>query len=396
MLIKAGSVPKTSSGKIQRHACRQGFLDDTLDVVGRWQIGEPLGEAEEPAELLDGQIPEKTAKEFAALYAAGPPPAPHGAPASSNGNRAPGDKRKAAELVIEEIRRVARERAVGLTLDSPIIETGLDSLERMEILASLEERFGGRFPQEILPQLETTRQVIEAVEKYLGAEPRPLDRCRRPAEIPPEAYRFDQFPEYVELRKGLDLLDDCGLGNPFFGVHQGITNDRTIIGGRELINFASYNYVGMSGDPVVSKATKEAIDRYGTSVSASRLVSGEKDLHGELERAMAAFLGTEDAMVFVGGHATNETVIGHLLGPADLVLHDALAHNSIVQGAILSGARRRPFTHNDSQAADPAAGAVPAGVSPRADGHRGRVQHGRRHPRSAPVHRGQDSVTRRC
>ena len=75
-------------------------------------------------------------------------------------------------------------------------------------------------------------------------------------------------------------------------------------------------------------------------------------IHGELERAIAEFLGTEAAVTFVGGHATNESVIGHLVGPGDLVLHDSLAHNSIVQGAILSGARRRPFTHNDWQAAD--------------------------------------------
>jgi 7-keto-8-aminopelargonate synthetase-like enzyme len=102
----------------------------------------------------------------------------------------------------------------------------------------------------------------------------------------------------------------------------------------------------------VSKAAKEAIDRYGTSVSASRLASGEKDLHGELERALARFLGAEAALSFVGGHSTNETVIGHLVGPGDLVLHDALAHNSIIQGALMSGARRRPFAHNDPEAAD--------------------------------------------
>jgi len=63
-------------------------------------------------------------------------------------------------------------------------------------------------------------------------------------------------------------------------------------------------------------------------------------------------LGTEDTIALVGGHATNETVIGHLMGPGDLILHDALAHNSIVQGCILSGARRRAFTHNDWEAAD--------------------------------------------
>jgi 8-amino-7-oxononanoate synthase len=103
----------------------------------------------------------------------------------------------------------------------------------------------------------------------------------------------------------------------------------------------------MSGDPVVARAAREAIDRFGTSVSASRLVSGEKTIHRELEVAIAAFIGTEDAIVYVGGHSTNETTIGHLLGHGDLILHDSLAHNSILQGAILSGSRRRPFPHND-------------------------------------------------
>ena len=72
------------------------------------------------------------------------------------------------------------------------------------------------------------------MEKYLGtraaaaASARPAD-----AEIPPAAYRFDQFPEYVKLRQNLDMLEASGLGNPFFAVHEGVTNDRTIIDGRE-------------------------------------------------------------------------------------------------------------------------------------------------------------------
>ncbi|HHK41804.1 MAG TPA: aminotransferase class I/II-fold pyridoxal phosphate-dependent enzyme, partial [Planctomycetaceae bacterium] len=130
------------------------------------------------------------------------------------------------------------------------------------------------------------------------------------------------------------------------------TRDTTVIGGRSMISFASYNYLGMSGDPTVNRAAQEAIERYGTSVSASRLVSGEKPVHGELERELAAFIGTEAAITFVGGHSTNETTIGHLFGPGDLIVHDSLAHNSIIQGAMLSGARRRPFTHNDWQELD--------------------------------------------
>jgi len=76
-------------------------------------------------------------------------------------------------------------------------------------------------------------------------------------------------------------------------------------------------------------------------------VSGEKTLHIELEKKLCEWLNVEAANTFVSGHGTNETTIGHLFGPGDLILHDELAHNSIIQGSILSGARRRPFRHND-------------------------------------------------
>jgi 8-amino-7-oxononanoate synthase len=375
VLIRAGTIPKTSSGKIQRHACRKGYLEGTLDVVEQWQLGQPTEAAVGPA--LEASIhAEPSKQEHTALQDRKAEVEPQAVPAASKNGKGPAvsgipstaqpsaavapavksangaSKGKAADTVMEEIRRVAKERAKGLDLDSPIAETGLDSLERMEILASLEERFGGRFPPEVLPELETTRQVIAAVEKYMGTEPRGSSARPADTEIPAENYRVELFPEYVLLRERLDLLETPGLGNPYFGVHQGITNDRTIIDDREMINWASYNYVGTSGDPAVSKAAKDAIDRYGTSVSASRLASGEKTLHGELEQAIAQFLGTEAAISFVGGHSTNESVIGHLVGPGDLLLHDSLAHNSIIQGAILSGARRRPFTHNDPEAAE--------------------------------------------
>jgi 7-keto-8-aminopelargonate synthetase-like enzyme len=87
-------------------------------------------------------------------------------------------------------------------------------------------------------------------------------------------------------------------------------------------------------------------------VSASRLLSGEKPLHRDLERALAQLIGTQDCVAMVSGHATNVTVIGHLVGPDDLIVHDALAHDSILQGCRLSGAVRRPFPHADWAALD--------------------------------------------
>src|SRR5690606_27660215 len=91
----------------------------------------------------------------------------------------------------------------------------------------------------------------------------------------------------------------------------------------------------------------QAVERYGSSVSASRMLSGERDLTVRLERALTDFLGVGDCLALVSGHATNVTAIGHLLGAQDLVVRDALAHDSIIQGCVLSGATRRPFPHND-------------------------------------------------
>jgi 8-amino-7-oxononanoate synthase len=171
-------------------------------------------------------------------------------------------------------------------------------------------------------------------------------------EIPTEYYQFDQYPEYRQLQQQLDQIRELGNGNPFFTPQERVNNATTQIGNQELINYATYNYLGLCGDPTVSQAAQDAIDRYGTSVSASRLVSGEKPLHQELERAIADWIGTEDSIVYVGGHATNVTTIAHLFGRHDLILHDAFAHNSIFQGCLLSGASTMAFPHNDVEALD--------------------------------------------
>ena len=168
-----------------------------------------------------------------------------------------------------------------------------------------------------------------------------------PKDIPEAWYRFDGHPGYQELRILQESAARLGAANPFFRAHEGIAGAMTWIDGREYINFSSYNYLGLSGHPGVSQAAIEAIGRYGTSVSASRLVSGERPIHRQLEEALARSYGVADAIVFVSGHATNMAIIGHLFGPKDLILHDALIHNSVLQGVALSGAKRVSFPHND-------------------------------------------------
>jgi 8-amino-7-oxononanoate synthase len=176
--------------------------------------------------------------------------------------------------------------------------------------------------------------------------------------VDPAYYQIDKFPEVEALRQRLTMAEAMGIAIPYFNVHERVTNDTSVIGGREFINFASYNYLGFSGDDDVNRAVEAAVARYGTSVSASRVASGEKPLHRELEGEIARFLGVEDSIVLVGGHATNVGVIGHILGPGDLIIHDALAHDSILGGAKLSGAKRRPFPHNDWDALDKMLGEI--------------------------------------
>lgn len=165
-------------------------------------------------------------------------------------------------------------------------------------------------------------------------------------------YRFDQHPGYKELQMMIQSSARLGLESPFFKIHEDLAEAQTHIGGQTYINFSSYNYLGYSGHPKVAEAAKQAIDKYGTSVSASRAVSGERPFHRELERKLADLYEVDDAITFVSGHATNVTTIGYLFGPRDLIVHDKLIHNSVLQGIQLSGARRLSFPHNDWKALD--------------------------------------------
>src|ERR1700689_3921884 len=189
-------------------------------------------------------------------------------------------------------------------------------------------------------------------ERDASAEEAPRAQSQHAGSIPDSWHRFDLHPDYQQLRILTEGAEKLGVSNPYFRVHDGLAGATTVIGGETFTNFSSYNYLGLAGHPEVNAAAKAAIDRYGTSASASRLVSGERPIHRELERALADVHGVDDCVVFVSGHATNVSTIGHLFGPKDLIVHDALIHNSALIGSELSGARRMPFAHNDWEALD--------------------------------------------
>lgn len=170
--------------------------------------------------------------------------------------------------------------------------------------------------------------------------------------LPESYYQFNKYPEFIQTKLQKKLFSQANIEIPYFRQLNGVATSATTIAGKECFNFSSYNYLNLSGHPAVNKAAKEAIDKYGTSVAASRIVSGEIPLHTQLEEEISKLLNVEEALIFVSGHATNVTTIGHLFGPDDLIAYDSLSHNSIVQGTLLSGAKRVHFPHNDYQSLD--------------------------------------------
>lgn len=159
--------------------------------------------------------------------------------------------------------------------------------------------------------------------------------------------RFDELPEYQRVMTQKIGAQMAGIGNPFYRSHDRAAGATTVMSGREFANFASYDYLATNTDPLVNQRAKEAIDRFGISASASRLVAGERPVHVELEHALAKVYGVDAAVCFVSGYLTNVAAISCLMGPQDLVIHDEFIHNSALAGIKQSGATRRLFKHND-------------------------------------------------
>lgn len=143
------------------------------------------------------------------------------------------------------------------------------------------------------------------------------------------------------------MAEKMGMPNPLFQCADRAAKATIHINGKDYINFSTYDYLDINAHPEITAAVTETARVFGTSAGASRLVGGERTPHRLLEEGIRDWIGTEDCVVFVSGHATNVSTIGFLFGPRDLILYDNLAHNSLAQGARLSGASKFPYRHND-------------------------------------------------
>ncbi|WP_280183138.1 type I polyketide synthase [Nocardia cyriacigeorgica] len=279
------------------------------------------------------------------------------------------DSRQAATIVYAEAARVSGYPAERLTAAQTLTgDLGFDSIMTADLFTGIVRRRPGLV---IDPARFGEQATLGDVVGYVAeggaasassggagradADQRMGAGVAAPAPEPPlvaPEFRISEFAEVKAIEGRIAGAQALGLANPYFLVNDGVTRDTSVIDGVPVLNFSSFNYLGLSGHPAVVEAVQDAVARYGSSCSASRVLSGEKPVHRQLEAELAALLGTEDAMALVGGHSTNVTVIGHIVGPQDLVIHDSLAHDSILQGCKLSGATRRPFPHNDHAALD--------------------------------------------
>jgi 8-amino-7-oxononanoate synthase len=145
--------------------------------------------------------------------------------------------------------------------------------------------------------------------------------------------------EQLEMAREQDLL-------PYFRRVDAEPGPVVEMEGRERITLGSNNYLGLTGDPRVKEAAREALERYGTGLTGSRFMNGTLPIHLELEEQLADWMGTEDALVYTAGYLANVGCIGTLLGPGDTVICDSGDHASILDAVSMSRARIRPFRHN--------------------------------------------------
>src|SRR4051794_29837173 len=133
---------------------------------------------------------------------------------------------------------------------------------------------------------------------------------------------------------------------PYFRLVEGPARPVVEMEGAERIMLGSNNYLGLTGDERVIAGAREALERFGTGLTGSRLLNGTTPLHLELERELAEWMGTDDAIVFTTGHQANVGTLGTILAPGDTVVADSGAHASTPDGCLLSRAKLRPYRHN--------------------------------------------------
>ncbi len=298
-LVRTGSIPKTSSGKIQRRATRAAYLEGTLPVMAADVLPNVMDVREAGAVTVDP-----------------------GAPAASLD-----EADRVLSVVSNVVRRKGRSEAVRLS-DSLQEDLGLDSLAVAELLIEVETAFDIRLGDSVIAELRTVEDICGVVRR--ARQTSALESSKPEGLVGLQDRMFRQIPQL-----GAVVSEQDGRN--------------VKIGGRWYSDFASANYLGLDLHPAVLASIPEAIKRWGTHPSWTRAVASPQ-IYEDLEQEIARFIGVPDALVFPTVTLLHSGVLPVLAGTDGVILLDRAAHTSMQEAAQLAGARGTAvdwFDHND-------------------------------------------------
>ncbi|KAG6612346.1 Fatty-acid-CoA ligase [Phytophthora cinnamomi] len=348
VLLRQKTIPKTTSGKIQRSASKAHFLDGTLI--------KPLFEYK--------------SKGNNAQVSSSPAPAKHARDKSNKDDKPSGELKTPDEILAWLLEHVAQEMEVPMTVgdgensnavaaaanpaeidpNTPWAMFGMDSVAIVGLSSDLGEFLGCIVSPSAFFQYDTPLKLANAPGLASGdlaggdesdEQAGSMQTATTVEEIDSSCFEIDSFPEVQGLFSQMKEFESAGLRVPFL---ETLTPEK-----RRMTNFNTYNYLGNASNPDVAAASKAGIEEYGTTMSSSPIV-GQTQMNVDLEKALCTFFNAEASILFVGGWVSNVTTIDALVSKGDLILCDALNHDSCVSGQRLSGATILPFPHNDTKA----------------------------------------------
>ncbi len=273
------------------------------------------------------------------------------------------------------VRWLANEASIHVNqidYDTSLFELGIDSMGAATIGSQLEVLTGKTINPDLLYELETINELAAYLDNLpakslasgTGPEPALVDRsvatrCVSPtnsvapsgngtaSEVPAEGERRGGlYHRYAQLNRRVHRLKEENLYffEPEISQHDGAW---VVVDGQRLLMLSSYEYLGLLGHPHLQTSAAKMLDRFGTGHHGARLLTGTTTVHRELERRLARFMHTEEAIVFSSGYVTNLATISTLVGRGDFIIGDQWNHASIMDGCRMSGATCWEFEHNN-------------------------------------------------
>ncbi|MGH2510005.1 MAG: aminotransferase class I/II-fold pyridoxal phosphate-dependent enzyme, partial [Ktedonobacteraceae bacterium] len=323
-LVKPWQLPRTSSGKVQRFACREHFTKNNL---GSLQVWSSLPRYETQAATLGTLVEQQLARAIAKWLAA-------------------------------EIAHSLALQVEDIAPDQPFVRYGVNSIEAINIACALEIKLDCALPPTLIwdyPSIALLAEHLahEAVATHPNTISEVMRKFAREASLPTDAPTVPTPAVMSFGQQQLALLNERyhlgqATGNYFY--QPVITQQEgawVISQGRRMLMMASYSYLGLLGHPRINAAAQAALMEFGTGTHGVRLLAGTISPHRKLEQTIARFKQSEDAVVFTSGYVTNIATIATLASKGHVVICDQLNHASIIDGCTLSQAQFVLFRHND-------------------------------------------------